>query len=397
MPQRKISVLQIIPALRMGGPGYVVSGLIKNLDRARYDLTLCTMYELPKSLEIPIPALEQGIPWVRLRMNRFLEVRAWRCLNLLINSGKFDIVHTHLTRADWYGRTVARWCSYPKVVSTIHNQDRFLYVADLGALRGRVVSALNRLSMLLADKLVAISEGVRQYLLEVEGIPPQKVAVVRNGIQLEQFDPSVDGAKRIQQGLGIPENAFVIGTVAVLNSRKGLVHLVQAARTVVSQVPKSYFLLVGGGPQEAELRQLVANLGLEGRVLFCGQVSHTQVLSFVRAMDVFVLPSLIEGFGLAVLEAQALEKPCVVTNIPGLSEAVAPGQTAIVVPPGEEHPLADAILSLLADEQKRKTMGKAARRFVEEQYAASRMADKYEEVYEEVLRVRQSPTHSEVE
>jgi len=97
------------------------------------------------------------------------------------------------------------------------------------------------------------------------------------------------------------------------------------------------------------------------------------------------------------LEAQALEKPCVVTNIPGLSEAVQPGQTAIVVPPGEEYPLADAILSLFADEQKRKAMGKTARRFVEEHYAASQMADKYEEVYEEVLRVRQSPTHSEVE
>jgi glycosyltransferase involved in cell wall biosynthesis len=251
--------------------------------------------------------------------------------------------------------------------------------------------------MFLSDKLIAISEGVRSYLLRVEGVPPQKVAVVRNGIQVDQFDPSVDDIESTHQRLGIPDDALVIGTVAAFNSSKGLVHLVQAARRVVSQVPQSYFLLVGGGPQEAELNQLVVNLGLEGKVLLCGHANHAEVISLVRAMDVFVLPSLIEGLGLAILEAQALEKPCVVTSIPGLSEAVAPGQTAIVVPPGEEYPLANAIISLLADKQKRLAMGKAGRHFVQEHYAASRMASKYDEVYDEILRAKRSSTHGEVE
>jgi len=389
MIHRKIRILQIIPALRMGGPGYVVSGLMKNLDRSRYESTLCTMYEIPPPTEIPLPTADLGIRWVRLRMRRFLEARAWFQLHRLVREGQFDIVHTHLARPDWYGRTLARWCRFPKVVSTIHNQDRFLFLEDFGVVKGRIIAAVNRFSMRWADKLIAISEGVRNYLLDVEGVPPQKVAVVRNGIQLEQFVSSADDTKRARQRIGIPEEAFVIGTVAVLNPRKGLVHLVRAARRIVSKVPQAYFLLVGDGPQEAELRQLVASLGLERRVLLCGEVRHPDVVWLMRAMDVFVLPSLIDGLGMAVLEAQALERPCVVTSIPGLNEAVAPGQTAIVVPPGDDSALAEAIFSLLADGQKRKIMGSAARLFVEEHYTASVMAHKYEEVYEDVLGARQ--------
>lgn len=131
----------------------------------------------------------------------------------------------------------------------------------------------------------------------------------------------------------------------------------------------------------------MSELNLRNKVLFRGG-PHPEVASLVRAMDVFVLPSLIDGLGLAPLEAQALEKPCIITNIPGLSETVVPGETGLVVPPGDESALAEAILSLLFDPDRRRAMGKAARRHIEEHYSASRMASEYEKVYEEVLGLK---------
>jgi len=382
--QRRIRVLQLLPSLRMGGPAYVVSGLLKYLGRSHFESTLCTMYDLPPSAEIPFPVKELGIPWVHLRMKRFLEPRTWRNLSRLLRGERFDIVHTHLTRADWYGRTIAHRCRFPRVVSTIHGQDRFFNLLDFGPLGGRLVAAVNRFTVRWVDGLVAVSEGVREYLIDVERISPQKISVVRNGIELDEFDPSVADVAATRQRLGIPQDALVVGTVCQLHPRKGLVYLLRAAREVAQQVSRACFVLVGLGPQEAELRALASTLGLETKVLFRGG-PHPEVASIMRAMDVFVLPSLIEGLGLAVLEAQALERPCVVTSIPGLSEAVVPDQTAIVIAPEDEGALAEALLFLLAHEQERRIMGKAGRRFIEEHYSARQMARKYEEVYQGVL------------
>lgn len=387
MAPKKIRVLQILPALTMGGPGYVVCGLMNHIERSRYELTLCTMYDMLPSAEIPFPAQELGIPWVHLRMKRFFEVKTWNNLSRLIRGEAFDIVHTHLTRADWYGRTIAHRRRFPRVVSTIHGQDRFFNLLDFGPLGGRVVAAVNRFTMRWVDRLVAVSEGVKKYLIDVEKISPQKISVVRNGIELDEFDPNIADVSATRQRLGIPPDALVVGTVCQLHPRKGLLYLLRAARKVADQVSRACFVLVGLGPQEAQLRALASALGLETKVLFRGG-PHPEVASLIRAMDVFVLPSLIDGLGLAVLEAQALERPCVVTSIPGLSEAVDPGRTARVVPPEDEGALAEALLFLLAHEQERRVMGKAGRPFVEEHFSARQMARQYEEVYEDVLSTR---------
>jgi len=219
-----------------------------------------------------------------------------------------------------------------------------------------------------------VSEQIGQSLV-AGGIQSERVRVLYSGLDLDAVPTQVD-PRDIRQRLGIPAEAQVLGTVANLFARKGYEVMLKAMHTLLTAFPQVHYVMVGTGDTEYEsrLRALTQKLGLGRHVHFAG--FHDSVYPFLAAMDVYVHPALMEGFGIAVLEAMAMCKPVVATTTGGLPEIVQDGQTGVLVPPGEPDALARAIVGLLQDSTRRIAMGRSGRSRVETLFTVEAMMDR---------------------
>ena len=224
------------------------------------------------------------------------------------------------------------------------------------------------------DLVMPVSEQIGQSLV-AGGVHSERVRVLYSGLNLDAVPTQVD-PQGMRHQLGIPAEAQVLGTVANLFARKGYEVMLQAMPTLLTAFPQVHYVIVGTGDTEYEsrLRALTQKLGLGGHVHFAG--FHDSVYPFLAAMDVYVHPALMEGFGIAVLEAMAMRKPVVATTTGGLPEIVQDGQTGLLVPPGEPNALAQAIVNLLQDSTRRVAMGRSGRSRVETIFTVEAMMDR---------------------
>jgi len=240
-------------------------------------------------------------------------------------------------------------------------------------------SKVSRYELERVDLVIAISEQVRRSL-QMGGVRPDRVRVVYSGIDCSTLSPD-DCGQDERSRLGLPAQALVLGTVANLFARKGYEVMLRALPMILKSSPGIHYLIVGSGDAayEARLRAMVKDLRLERRVHFAG--FQDSVYPCLAAMDVYVHPALLEGFGIAVLEAMAMRKPVVATRTGGIPEIVQEGKTGILVPPGEPNKLAQAIVDLLQDSTRRVAMGRSARNRVETMFTVEAMMDKLTAAY----------------
>lgn len=186
------------------------------------------------------------------------------------------------------------------------------------------------------------------------------------------------------------DGPLTVGVVKTLRPRYGIRELILAFQRISGAFPDARLVVVGGGEQYAELRALVANLGMEGRVTLTGHVGHEQVPEYLRSFDLFVVPSLDdrESFGVAAVEASATGLPVIASRVGGLSEVIVDGKTGLLVPPGDVEALGAAISRLLADPTTRAQMGQAGRQFVLEHYRWADNAKLMEQLYDDLLGSR---------
>ncbi len=271
------------------------------------------------------------------------------------------------------------------VYSPYHRAGRRLDVGELNQLV-RDHRADYRLLTEQIDRLICVSEGVRDSLVETGAVPVDKLRVVRNGIEAQ---PAVSGRAETRQRLGIGAEAKIVLTVGRMIDVKAHHHLLEAVPAVVERQPTARFLWIGGGPLEQELDVEVRRLGLEDSVILAGQ--RGDVPDVIAAADLFVLPSLVEGLPLGVLEAMAAGLPVVGTHVCGTSEVIVDGVTGRLVEPGglagpgNPAPMADAILEILQDPQLATQWGSAGKARVEREFSAERMARETADVYDELL------------
>jgi glycosyltransferase involved in cell wall biosynthesis len=190
---------------------------------------------------------------------------------------------------------------------------------------------------------------------------------------------SADG---IRAELGIPEDSYVVGSVANLKAHKGYDHLLRAADEVRRQLPNVRFVLIGQGPLERELRLLASKLDLDGAVMFTGY--REDAVRVASVFDVFVLSSIHEGLSIALIEAMALGKPAIVTDVGGLPEVVEDGRQGFVVPPADPRALSNRIVQVLRDENLRRQFGIEAQKRAQA-FQIGNAVRRIEEVYEELL------------
>jgi len=198
------------------------------------------------------------------------------------------------------------------------------------------------------------------------------------------LDGQVDACAAGLLALGLPAGALVVGAVSRLAWKKAIAHLVQATPRIVEALPQAHVVIAGDGPLRAELEGEAAALGVADRVRFLG--SREDSIELMAAFDVFVLPSVVEGMSNALIEAMAVGRPVVATDVGGNSEVVADGETGFLVPPSAPDQLAAAIVKLLGAPEMAAEMGAAGRRRVIEHYRVDVMTRRIEAMYDALLR-----------
>ena len=235
-----------------------------------------------------------------------------------------------------------------------------------------------------ADLLFPVSKQI-QVPLEAGGVAPEKARPLYSGLDLARI-PAQSGREAVRQRYGFPKDALVLGTVANLFPRKGYDVMLAALLRILTHCPHVHYLIVGHGDKdyEARLRRLAGADTLRSRVHFTG--FQPDVYPFLAAMDLYVHPALMEGFGIAVLEAMAMGLPVIATRTGGLPEIIEERITGVLVPPGDVEALGTAVVTLAADVQLRSVYGAAGRDRVMKSFTIGAMMDRLVAGYQDVLK-----------
>jgi glycosyltransferase involved in cell wall biosynthesis len=231
---------------------------------------------------------------------------------------------------------------------------------------------------------VAVSEGTRQHHIRLGKLAPEKVVTLYNGIDLSCFSLNGQFDRRAsRQALGIPLDAPVLITVAVLRPPKGIQYLIEALPTILQAVPEARYLVVGSGQHEAALKELAQTYGVAERVIFTG--ARDDVPALLSMSDLFVLPTLTEALPTVLAEAMAAQKPIVASSVGGVPEMIEHGCNGLLVPPADPAKLAAACLQLLQDQAQARAMAYAGRQIVEQRFNIRKQVEHLGDLYQELL------------
>ena len=296
-----------------------------------------------------------------------------------VRRGNYDLVHTHLLRADGWGALAARLAGVRTVVSTKHNAEE--------ALRDPFFATVHGLVCRLDARVIVISSHVAEYMATVGRVGVGKMAVIHYGLDPAPLPGKAEGL-RARIGFGIPAGAPLVLCAARLDPQKDHPTLLKAWSTVVKAEPGAK-LILAGGPQRggevyaAGLKDFATDLGLGGNVIFAG--TRRDIPDLLAASDVLAMSSRWEGLGLVFLEAMGAARPVVATRVGGVPEIVEEGVTGLLVKPGSPDELAQALLELLRDRPRARAMGEAGRRRLGTAFSASEMVRKTANLYAGLL------------
>ena len=365
----RIRVMNVMPALIFGGGQFHLMRHLQNMDPDRFEHTV--PYVLPRSEMLHV-FRRAGLRPICLDHRSPLDApRTVFRLVRLIRREKIDVVHTNTRFDRLYGQLAAFWCGVP-VVNTLRSQYSAGRYTDSRAEARGLRRPFSRLRLALEDALerrtvvnvIAISESVRDAWSADPGarrVANGSVTIVYPGLAFDRYEPSRDteSVRSLRRELGIDDRGPVLVNVARLDRTKGQAFLIELTRAVREHWPDAVTLIAGEGRMRGELERQIAAAGLDDAVVLLGH--RNDVPDLLALGDVFVFPSLIEGFGNAVLEAQASGTTVLAFDIPALREFVTDGESGRLVPLGDEHALAKACLELLDDPERAAAMGRLGR------------------------------------
>jgi glycosyltransferase involved in cell wall biosynthesis len=369
-PPQRIRVVEILATGTNGGAQESLFSLVTGLDPSRYDV--CVVSLSPGST---VKRLQRaGIP--TMVIDEPDDAIAVGALTAHLARIGVDVIHNHMYRAEVVGTKAAlalAAAGYPRpfVVSTVHSS-RVRSLEDRETLRALTPSM---------DRLVAVSRAIVQKIADERG-PDLPVSLIYNGVDLERYDHQ-EPCCTLREEYGMEPGAQIVGVVARLEPEKGHATLLDAWPAVLRACPSAYLLVVGEGSRCDELMAQAASLRIGHRVVFTGR--REDVPAVTAALDVAVLPSYREAQGLSVLEAMALSRPVVASNVGGIPEMIEDGVTGLLVPPRDPEALAGAIVRVLRDHQLADILGRAGHDLVHRRFCLEQMIGSIEDLYDEAV------------
>jgi glycosyltransferase involved in cell wall biosynthesis len=369
---RRYQILHVIDHLGSGGAQEAVCQLVKYGARERFQPEVAALHgfghywDILRSWEVPVHTLvphefaRAAIPLIFLRLFR------------LLARHRYDVVHTHLIGANVLAAPLAALYRVP--VRVTHDQTH-----DDVRNHSVIHRGLDALANRLNHHIIAVSSSIRTFLDRQEGVPPQKISVIYNAVDLQRFSPRKASRERWRQKLDLPEEALLVGGVGRLHYQKNFPLFLEVAAEVAARLPQAIFVIAGEGPERAALEEWSQKLGIASQVRFLGFVK--EMPEFYHSLDLLLLTSHFEGTPLTVLEAMAMGVPVVASHVDGVGEIIKDGQDGLLVPPGRRELFVQGICRLLQDRSLWRRLSQAGQHKARQRFSAEAMVRQVEAIY----------------
>lgn len=369
---KRYRVLHVIDHLGSGGAQEAVCQLVKYGNKIRFQPEVVTLHGFghywdvlrgwgtPVHSLVPHEFARSAIPLIFLHLLRFLACN------------HYDVVHTHLIGANVLAAPLAALFRVP--VRVTHDQTR-----DDVRIRSVIHRGVDTLANRLNHHVIAVSSSIRTFVNQQEGVPPQKISVIYNAVDLQRFSPKNVSRERLRRKLDLPQEAFIIGGVGRLHYQKNFPLFLEVAAEVGARLPRTMFVIAGEGPERAALEELSRKLGLASRLRFLGFVK--EMPDFYQSLDLLLLTSHFEGTPLTVLEAMAMGLPVVASQVDGVEEVLADGEDGLLVPPGHRDLFVKGICRLAQDRSLWQRLSQAGQKKARQRYSAEAMVRQVEALY----------------
>lgn len=368
-------ILLLHPNLDIGGAEVNRLSVLKNINRDKYDITICCLSHKGKIGEeiekLGFPVYTLGIS------DDSFNVLATFLLYRFMRRHRFDIVHTCLSNTNLHGRIAAKLAGVPIIISE-EQSDYERFNPRLSFIFMRI----NHLLVQFTDRIICCSENVRHSLIRSESIPIEKIITIYNCIDILDYRPQKT-REQMRSQLGLGQDTPVIGYIASLGKRKGHDFFLSVLEVVKQSYPNVKLLLVGKGPLREGLEILVAQKELSDNVMFLGE--KRDISDILTAIDVFVSSARQEAFGINLIEAMYMGIPCVAMRVGGIPEVIDHGVNGILISPDDKKEMANAIINLLHDTEKANVLGKNARQKVLRCFTSRGYVARLENLYNNLL------------
>jgi glycosyltransferase involved in cell wall biosynthesis len=384
-----LRVLRIFSRLNIGGPSLHVILLSAGLRPLGYDTRLVVGRESPREGNMLPLAAEKNVACESMvglgrEIAALSDLRALAGLHRLMRAWRPAIVHTHTAKAGVLGRIAARAAGVPTVVHSYHGHVLRGYFSPA---KTAVFRWLETRLASSADALVAVSESIKQDLVDLGIAPPSRIRVIPVGLELAHL------ARALPRGglrgeAGIPEGAPLVGMVGRLVPIKDVPTFLRAARIVGEAMPEARFALVGDGEERPALESLSRELGLDGKATFFGWRRDLAVV--YGDLDVVVNASLNEGTPVALIEALAAAKPVVATRVGGTPDLLGEGERGRLVPAGNPESLARAVLEAIEGSEAARCRAQAGREYVLRRHSSDRLVRDVDALYRDLRAAKKA-------
>ncbi len=370
-----LRVMFVTTSMPVGGAETLLVNLVRGLDRQRFTPEICCLKQ-PGALG-EVAATDVPV------YSGLLSARSdWRVLGRLVRllrQRRTDVVVT-VGAGDkmFWGRLAARRAGTPVVLCALHSTG---WPDSIGR--------LNRVLTGWTDHFIAVAPPHGRFLVDEEGLPAEKVAVIPSGVDLAVFRPDAAARKTARERWSVPLDAPLFGIVAALRPEKNHLMFLRAAALIRNVVPAARFWVIGDGVEREKLTVAIRAAELDGQVQMLG--ARDDVPELLAAMDVFMLSSLNEANPVSILEAMATGLPVVATDVGSVSQTVEEGVTGYLVRIGDAERMARRGVQLAADLPRARSLGAVGRRQVRDYWSLDRMIGGYQRLIETAYRRKASP------
>ncbi len=372
-----VVIAELAGSAEYGGGERYLELLLERLDHARFrPLLIC-----PE----PGPFVElmrgRGVPTRVIHLAPLVNPFALYRLVRLLTRERVTILQTHGARSNGYGQIAGRLAGVPIVISTVHNS---LMDYQIGPLKRWLYLTVLRRTSHLADRIICVSEDLRQHVHGDLQVATTRTVTVHNGIDLARLHQKV-ATTPVRDEFAVGKGPLLV-SIGRLTEQKGHRYLLAALPSLLATWPELRCVIIGEGDLGETLNKLAVRLGLASTCVFAG--ARTDIPVILAAADLLVLPSVSEGFPFVLLEALAMGRPVVASRVNGVPELIEDRKTGRLVPPRDSQALASVIRELLLDPPQAAAMGEQGRRVVQERFTADGMVAQTVALFESVLGER---------
>jgi len=388
----KPRIVHIITRLDQGGSAENTLYSVAELKKIGYETVLLTGptldplgwindYIIKHSVKIVhIPSLVRPV-------GIWNDIQAFFNLYLFFKKNPCDIVHTHSSKAGFIGRWAAFFAGVKIIIHTPHGH---VFYGYFGTSVSTFFVYIEKLTACITTRMICLTHGELKDYLAFNVASARACITIHSGVELDTFIHARIQPETVKQTLGFLERHRIVGTITRLEPVKGNRYLIHAWKKVSARIPDAKLLIIGEGKEKKELEMLIDDLGIGSSVVMLGL--RKDLPELLSIMELFVLPSINEGMGKVLIQAAAMGKPAVGSHICGIPDIIKHEETGLLVPPEKPDALAEALLRLLDNPGKARTMGNNARLLVTGEvdgyprFSKEAMIHKLDMLYKELLK-----------